>query len=171
MVLLRSGHCDGQRELILFLYRYYGLLFYKDTKSALDAVLTLNEQFACPLPWREVVRDTRSAERVLERGRQYNYTNRKLIDLLDITPEEQRQLKTIIGTKEKYRRNNEKREKARRNAGKVDRQEYLSIQQKTTQGRIAAIRELLKSKPNMTQRELADAMGISQSLVCRLMRS
>ena len=171
LVLLRNGHCDGQRELILFLYRYYGLLFYKDTKSAIDAVLTLNEQFACPLPWREAVRDTRSAERVLERGRQYNYTNRKLINLLDITPEEQRQLKTIIGTAEKYRRNNEKREKARRAAGKTDRQEYLSIQQKTTQGRIATIRELLERKPNMTQRELAGAMGISQSLVCRLMRS
>ena len=170
LVLLRSGHCDGQRELILFLYRYYGLLFYKDTKSALDAVLTLNEQFTCPLPWREVVRDTRSAERVLERGRRYNYTNRKLIDLLDITPEEQRQLKTIIGTKEKYRRNNEKREKARRNAGVTTRKEIIDQQKQLTRERITAIRELLEQQPGITQAEIAIQLGVGQQYISRLMK-
>ena len=170
LVILRAGHCGGHREVILFLFRYFGLLYYKDTKSALDAVLNLNQRFAHPLPWREVVRDTRSAERVLERGKKYNYTNRKLIDLLDITPEEQRQLKTIISTDEKYRRNNEKREKARRKAGVATRKEIIDQQNKATQARLQAIRDLLQEQPSMTQREIAAMLGISQSLVCRLMR-
>ena len=38
-----------------------------------------------------------------------------LIDMLNITEQEQRHLKTIIGTKEKYRRNNIRRRKERRN--------------------------------------------------------
>lgn len=170
LVLIRHGHCDGHRELILFLFRYYGLLFYKDVKSALDAVLNLNKQFAYPLPWREVARDTKSAERVIERGRQYNYTNRKLIGILDITEEEQRQLKTLIGTSEKYRRSNERREKARRSAGQMDRSEYLSTQQKTTQERIMAIRELLERQPGIKQSEIATKLGIGQQYVSRLMK-
>ncbi|MEF9992718.1 MAG: DNA-binding response regulator, partial [Peptostreptococcaceae bacterium] len=39
----------------------------------------------------------------------YKYTNAKLIEILDIDATEQRSLETIIGTKEKYRRKNEKR--------------------------------------------------------------
>lgn len=34
----------------------------------------------------------------------YRYKNETLIDRLDITSEEQKQMKTIIGTQEKYRR-------------------------------------------------------------------
>ena len=45
----------------------------------------------------------------------YWYKNETLIDRLDITTEEQRHMKTIIGTQEKYRRNNERRVQARRN--------------------------------------------------------
>jgi hypothetical protein len=170
LVNLRVGDCDGYRELIVFLYRYYGLLYYKDKKSALDSVLYLNNKFKSPLPWRQVVRDTRSAERILERGRQYNYSNRKLINLLDITLEEQRYLKTIISTAEKYRRNNEKRENARRTAGQLDRREYLSTQQKTTQDRIVAIRKLLEQQPGIKQAEIAAQLGIGQPRVSRLMK-
>ena len=39
----------------------------------------------------------------------YWYKNETLIERLEITEQEQRELKTIIGTTEKYRRNNEKR--------------------------------------------------------------
>ena len=80
---------------------------------------------------------------------------------MDITPEEQRQLKTIIDTAEKYRRSNEKREKARRNAGKASRDEYLTQQEQATQNRIQAVQAVIKEHPHLTQREIAQALGIS----------
>ena len=43
----------------------------------------------------------------------YRYSNQKLIDHLEITPEEERHMKTLISTSEKYRRNNERRREAR----------------------------------------------------------
>ena len=43
----------------------------------------------------------------------YRYSNQTLIEQLGITPEEERHMKTLISTKEKYRRNNERRNEAR----------------------------------------------------------
>lgn len=169
LVAIRNGQCEGHREVILFLYRYYSLLYCKDTKEALEAVLELNKRFNNPLPWREAVHNTRSAEHVIDNGKKYNYSNKKLIKLLEIAPEEQRHLKTIICTDEKYRRNNEKREKARRQAGKSCRDEYLTQQEQVTQDRIQAIQALLKERPGIKQKEIAENLGITPARVCRLM--
>ena len=43
----------------------------------------------------------------------YRYKNETLIDLLQITPDEERHMKVLISTREKYRRNNERRIEAR----------------------------------------------------------
>ena len=43
----------------------------------------------------------------------YRYTNQTLIEQLEITPEEERHMKTLISTSEKYRRRNERRNEAR----------------------------------------------------------
>ena len=57
----------------------------------------------------------------------YRYKNETLIDLLQITPDEERHMKVLISTREKYRRNNERRIEARgyqfqaRGAGREDR--------------------------------------------------
>ena len=45
----------------------------------------------------------------------YWYKNETLIERLGITREEQKHLKTIISTEEKYERNNERRRASRRN--------------------------------------------------------
>ena len=44
----------------------------------------------------------------------YSFSNQNLIEKLEITPEEERSMKTLIGTAEKYRRNNDRRRSARR---------------------------------------------------------
>ncbi len=64
--------------------------------------------FIQPLTDREVERDTRSAEKYYAE-KKYKYSNDRLIEMLEITDNEQKELKTIISTKEKYRRKNEKR--------------------------------------------------------------
>ncbi|MGL5712078.1 MAG: hypothetical protein ACRCX2_03595 [Paraclostridium sp.] len=105
---LRDYDMEGHREITLFLYRYFSACFTQDVDEALSRALELNSMFKKPLPEVEVVRDTKSATRAYE-NKLYKYTNAKLIEILDIDETEQRSLETIIGTKEKYRRKNEKR--------------------------------------------------------------
>lgn len=115
---LRNYDVEGHREVILFLYRYYSACFTEDTEEALRRALELNSMFIKPLPENEVIRDTKSATKAYE-NRLYKYTNTKLIQILDITLDEQQYLKTIISGKEKYRRSaeeqKEKKKAKRRN--------------------------------------------------------
>ncbi|MGL5711512.1 MAG: hypothetical protein ACRCXT_09120 [Paraclostridium sp.] len=100
---LRNYDVEGHRETILFLYRYFSACFTEDAEEALRRALELNAMFKKPLPENEVIQDTKSATRAYE-NRLYKYTNTKLIEILDITLDEQQHLITIISGKEKYRR-------------------------------------------------------------------
>ena len=101
---LREYDLRGHRELILFLYRYYLCYFTEDTEKALQDTLELNSEFIAPLREKEVISATRSAERVyLKQDKQYKYKNETLIELLDITEQEQMKL-SIIFSKEEYKR-------------------------------------------------------------------
>lgn len=107
---IRKWDLKGHRELILFLYRYWNCCFLNDPEDALRQALELNSMFNNPLHERDVISATRSAERCyISNDKQYKYKNETLIELLDISEEEQKHLGSIIGRKEKYRRNNEKR--------------------------------------------------------------
>ena len=147
--------------------------YYKDKKSALDAALQLNNSFAEPLPWREVIRDTRSAERILERGKQYNYGNAKLIRVLEITPDEQRHLSTIIEKEEKNRRRTQKRWKTGRKERKqgaptVERKTYLFACQQGISDKVARTKELRMQ--GMTQRAIAQILGVNQQTISRYLK-
>ena len=115
---LREYDVKGHRELILFLYRYFSCCFLSDPEEALDKALELNSMFKEPLTEDEVIRDTKSAERAYE-DRKYKYTNAKLIEILGITLDEQKHLKTIISGKEKYRRCADEK-KARQRAKRIN---------------------------------------------------
>lgn len=104
---LREYDLESHRELILFLYRYYLCSFLEDTQKALEDVLELNREFISPLRETEVIRATRSAERVyLSQEKKYRYKNKTLIELLDITELEETYMTTIISDKEFKRRKN-----------------------------------------------------------------
>lgn len=101
---LRNYDVKGQREIILFLYRYYLCYFYEDEKKALEDVLELNKEFIQPLSEKELIRATNSAEKVFKsKDKQYKYKNETLIELLEISEYEQIHMKIIIG-KEEYKR-------------------------------------------------------------------
>ena len=72
--------------------------------------------------------ETRHGQQVEYQGRMYPplYTpkNQTLIDLFQITPEEEQGLRTIISQREKYRRNNERRAAERREGGAKTRPQY-----------------------------------------------
>lgn len=101
---LRNYDVKGQREIILFLYRYYLCYFYEDEQKALEDVLELNKEFIHPLSDKELIRATNSAEKVFKsKDKQYKYKNETLIELLEISEYEQIHMKIIIG-KEEYKR-------------------------------------------------------------------
>lgn len=132
---LREYDLKGHREIILFLYRYYLCSFTEDTEKALQDTLELNNMFKQPLNKREVVRATRSAEKCyLNNNKQYKYKNETLIELLEITEEEQINMKTIISKNEYKRRNNEYNKKKYYNKlkleGKLTKKEELILLRK-----------------------------------------
>ena len=80
----------------------------------------------------------------------YWYKNETLIERLGITVEEQRHLKTIIGTRVKYDRKNEKRNKARRN------ENGLTPRQQQKQDLINKVKEL--KEQGLKQTEVANQL-------------
>jgi hypothetical protein len=119
LVTIREGQCTGSREMILFLYRYYSCCYIKDPKQALVETLNLNSRFRPPLPINEATNATRSAERYFLKDTKRKFKTQTIIDMLDISIDEQLEMKTLIGMQEKYRRNNIKRNKGV-NTGKVN---------------------------------------------------
>ena len=180
LVELREGDIRDCRENLLFLYRYFTCCFTDDPTKALDDTLSLNSEFRRPLPEREVRSATKSAEKAWAArcdskanevakslgypGAGYNMSNSDIIDWLDITPQEQRHLSSIIGKDEKRRRNTEARRKKRREEGMKPREEYLSeAEQKRQQ-----IQKAILDNPGMSIRALAQLTGQSKSAIQRV---
>lgn len=69
-------------------------------------------------------------EKVLWQGHlkdpRYQFTNERIMELLDVTPEEERQLKTIISKDTKRQRDLERKESWRRSRGAKPRDEYVA---------------------------------------------
>ena len=110
---LREYDLKGHRELILFLYRYYSCYFTEDIEKALYDTLELNSMFKQPLAEKEVTRATKSAETVFKKeNKDYKYKNETLINLLEISDIEQKEMLTIISKDEYRRRKRERNNKA-----------------------------------------------------------
>ena len=102
---LRSYDIEGEREMILFLYRYYLNYFFEDEHKALNDTLELNRMFDKPLTEKEATKATESAERAYKsKTKDYKYKNETLIELLQITEEEQKHMTTIMSKCEVKRR-------------------------------------------------------------------
>ncbi len=161
-----------------FLYRYYNCLYVKDYDLALENTLQFNSKFSQPLPRSEVIHATKKAEQgyeewlknepVVKNGKVYsrggyNYTGNKLIELLKVLPVEQEQMQTLIGIDEKYKRNNIKRNKSRRN------DDGLTSREQQKNKRIEEVKELKKQGLNNT--EIAKQLGISRVYVSKIINS
>jgi hypothetical protein len=190
LVELRNYEVTGYREIICFLYRYWLCCYTNDPEEALYQTHTLNLQFTVPLPFHEVERATRSAEKAWEArnneeanriaiekgypGAGYNLRNSKIIDWLDITREEQRHLSTIIDGVEKRRRKRERdrayQEKRRRERGDMTRSEYIKQQHDKTDDKLFKLQQLLEKHPNAKKTELAKMLGVSRVHLYRLLK-
>lgn len=164
---LREYDLKGHREVILFLYRYYLCSFTEDLTKALNDVLELNNMFTQPLKENEVIKATRSAEKCyLDRIKEYKYKNDTLIELLEISEEEQTYMTTII-SKAEYKRRKRIRNKKNYDSDKAKKnyKEQLKTQGKLSKKeeisqRRAKIKDLLDQ--GLTQKEIYTLMKISK---------
>jgi len=95
----------------------------------------------------------------------YRFRNETIIELLEITAEEEREMVTLISKDERLRRHRETDMKRRREVeGKVPREKYTATaeQRKIRAGELRA--------RGMTQREIAGILGCSQQEVSRLIK-
>ena len=88
----------------------------------------------------------------------YWYKNETLIERLDITEAEQRHMKTIIGIRIKYDRNNAKRTPRNEN-GLTKKQQELKDEE-------LKIKELRKN--GLSMQKIAEELGISKAKVVKL---
>ncbi|HBK37494.1 MAG TPA: replication protein, partial [Halomonas sp.] len=98
----------------------------------------------------------------------YTPRNDTLIQALQITPEEQKKLKTIISKEEAAWRHAERERQRRRLAGMAERSEYLESMAATTEERRKAALEL-RGK-GLSQRAIAKELGITQQRVSKLLK-
>lgn len=180
LVELRNHDIEGHRETICFLYRYWLCCYTNDPAQALEDTLELNSSFMNPLPNKEVMRATKSAEKAWEAksnkkanevavqkgypGAGYNISNYKLIDWLDIQPDEMIHMLTIIDTKEKRRRDKKRKEEKRRENGAMTRANYLGLKDI----KVEKLETEIKKNPKISIRKLAEITGIPRSTVQRL---
>jgi len=94
----------------------------------------------------------------------YKFRNRTILDWLEITPDEERHLKTVISDEERRRRDRERDERRRREAGAMTREQYESRAHERRLG-VLELREKGFSKPR-----IADELGVSLSTVKRALR-
>lgn len=164
----QQGIVTGHREFMCFLYRFWNTCFCADPEQGLRETLAFNQDFILPLSYTEVTRATRSAEKAYREKVDvqsketgvwggYRYRNATLIDRLNIMPDEERKLKTIIGKEEKLRRKNETRKKKRRNEKGLTKRQQDKLNKQST--------AIALSKQGLTQKEIANQMGICRRSV------
>ena len=154
---LREYNLKGHRELILFLYRYYLCYFTEDIEKSLNDTLELNNMFKQPLREKEVLSSTKSAETVFkDQNKDYKYKNETLINLLEISDEEQKEMKTIISKDESKRRNTQYNKKKYREQLKA--QGKLTEKEKISQRR-EKIKDLLQE--GLMRKDICLTLNIS----------
>lgn len=89
----KGGDCS--REYALFLCRLWVGERTNDFDYALEQTKALNRTFDVPFDERYVETRTKSAETKLKTGKTYQYSLSKLIDVLNITDEEQKELEYL----------------------------------------------------------------------------
>ncbi|MGL4739414.1 MAG: DNA-binding response regulator [Sarcina sp.] len=182
---IREFRVNGYRNFILHCYAYWTGVCLRDLNQLNENVREFNNRFSDPLPSSQVEailrcipkainkfieyeqgiilnKDKRISKGMRDKGG-YWYKNSTLIERLDITIDEQKSMKTIIGTSIKYERKNIIRRETRRNKNGLTKRE----QQK--QDTINSVKSLKEQGLNNTQ--IAKALNISRVYVSRIINS
>lgn len=183
LIQMRQGEMIGMREIACFLARYWYLCMTGNKTKAINKMkdVFFSMEMYGTYEFEEMLTLTKSAETAWERwvkdyNRGYNYSQKRLVELLNITPEEMLQLKHIMTEEEANRRQREydrERDKERdkdkerntrknRKKGHQDKEELKRI-------KFEAVKSVLDENSKTTNKEihaiLKGKMKISQRTV------
>ena len=167
IVSLRNGEVKGYRNTLIMLYSYHYRLVNEITVEELIKVTKeFNKSFKEPYKAKELISVCRSVNRTVkhfqeDNSKGYKFTNKYIINALDIEEQEQRKLLTIISTGEKYRRNNERRT-PRNEEGLTSKQAEL----KELKTKVLELKE-----KGLNNSEIARKLDIDRKKVSRLVNS
>lgn len=168
IVSLRNGDIKGYRNTLIMLYSYHYRLVNEITVEELIKVTKeFNKSFKEPYKAKELISVCRSVNRTVkhfqeDNNKGYKFTNKYIINALDLEEQEQKKLLTIISTRVKYDRKNKKRNESRRN------EEGLTSRQQGKKDRVNSILELKQQGYN--QSKIAEKLGITRQAVSKLLK-
>lgn len=168
IVSLRKGDIVGCRNTLIMLYSYHYRLVNEVTVEELIKVTKeFNKSFREPYKVKELISVCRSVNRTVkhfqeDNSKGYKFTNKYIINALDLEEHEQSKLLTIISTRVKYDRKNKKRNEARRN------EEGLTSRQQQKKELINKVKEL--KQQGLKQVEIADKLGITKGTVSKYLK-
>ena len=151
------------RENCLFMYRFYCCNYYNDTAKALQLTLELFNRLSDKSEYTEksIALRTKSAEKYyLNRNRKFS--NKKIIELLGISEEEQKILTTLITKDYALSR---KRERDRKSYLKKLEAQGKCTKKKAIEQRRSKIKELLSQ--NKSYEEVCNILSISRATFYR----
>jgi len=161
LITLRRGE-NCCRELCLFLYRLWfcetiNSANLQDYERALQATLELNSKLDVPFTESYVRTHTQSAEAIIKHGETYRYKKNSIIGLLEITPDEMKQLDYLTYIPANERRQAKDKKKYEKYLEETDKK----TKQETIQLRRTKIAEMINAgKP---KEEIRNELNISQS--------
>jgi DNA-binding NarL/FixJ family response regulator len=94
----------------------------------------------------------------------YRFKNQTIIELLEITAEEEREMRTIVSDDERRRRDREEKREQRREAGAMTREQYEA---RAADRRVQARR---MAAEGLSLREIGRTLGISHEAVRKALR-
>lgn len=164
---MRGRELAGHRQYFLFIWRNCLARLGQSPAESERQLQSVALQYlgSKRLPDREWMRTTMSAYRAKHKTAQgdeetgYTLRNSWIIDHLKITPEEQRELQTLIQRAEKYRRKNEARRER-------SREEFLQ----QAEDKRALIHRLREEYPDATMQRLAYMANVSRMQVWRVLK-
>lgn len=143
LVAMRNHEMNGMREITLFIYSTVLVPLLMDINKVMDAINDLNNSFSEPLPKREI-RVLEHEIKYIDIDKYYKYTNARIINDLQISEDEQGQLSTIISKKEKYLRNNTRRQLISKTKGAKYKRKQRNKQIRELHGKGFKVSEIAK---------------------------
>lgn len=165
IVTIRHGDVVGYRNTLIMLYSYHYRLINDITVEELIKVTKqFNKTFKEPYKIKELIYVCRSINKTVkhfikDNTKGYKFSNKYIIDALDITEEEQKHLLTIISTGVKYDRNNKRRNENRRNDDGLTQKEQQKLD---TINSIQSLKE-----QGFSQKEVANKLNKSTRTIKR----
>lgn len=162
---IRRYDIQGYRNTLLHIYAYQMMLIHKDLNIAKDVTKSLNAKLTEPLSNQEITSLCRSVykayqDHLKDKTKGYNYKNETIIERLEVTEEEQKNMKTLLGTREKYNRNNERR--TPRN------EDNLTPRQAQKQELIEQVQAFYAE--GLKQVQIAEKLGVAKGTVSKYLR-